>query len=122
MTLNRNLPKWGRLVHSDDVKHWMAGLGFHKDEIQVQCFPLYSILLALNQTQVDFLSLDIEGDELLVLKTIPFEKIDFRILLVECKQPQLLREIILYLDSKGYQNTTRTKNDVIFIKKRRKNT
>ena len=57
-----------------------------------------------------------------MLKTVPFEKIDFRILLVECKQPPLLREIILYLDSKGYQNTTRAKNDVIFIKKRRKNT
>ena len=41
----------------------------------MQCFPLYSILLALNQLTVDFFSLDIEGDELRVLQTIPFDKV-----------------------------------------------
>jgi len=30
----------------------------------MQCFPLYSILLAAGQTKLDYLSLDIEGPEL----------------------------------------------------------
>lgn len=45
----------------------------------VQCFPVYSILLAVNQTRVDFFSLDVEGHELLVLKTIPLHKVDIRV-------------------------------------------
>lgn len=48
-----------------------------------QCFPLYSILLAVNRTRVDFFSLDIEGHELKVLQTIPWHKVDIRVLTVE---------------------------------------
>lgn len=40
-----------------------------------QCFPLYSILSAINMTTVDFFSIDIEGAELDVLKTIPWDKV-----------------------------------------------
>ena len=42
---------------------------------QVQCFPLYSILLASNLTTIDYLSLDIEGFEIKILKTIPWQKV-----------------------------------------------
>ncbi len=45
----------------------------------VQCVPLYSLLLALNRTVVDFLSLDIEGSEMDVLGTIPFDKLIFKV-------------------------------------------
>jgi hypothetical protein len=47
--------------------------------VDVQCFPLYSYLLALNRTKVDYFSLDVEGSELDVLRTIPFEKLDIRV-------------------------------------------
>ncbi len=49
----------------------------------VPCFPLESILAALNRTDVDFFSLDVEGKELEVLKTIPFGKIQIDTLSVE---------------------------------------
>ena len=49
-------------------------------QVVVQCFPLYSILLAVNQTRVDFFSLDVEGHELKILKTIPFHKVDIRVI------------------------------------------
>ena len=48
-------------------------------EIEIQCLPLYSILLALDVTTVDFFSLDIEGSELEILKTIPFDKVTFKV-------------------------------------------
>jgi hypothetical protein len=39
-----------------------------------QCFPLYSLLLALGNPKVDYLSLDVEGAEINILRTIPWEK------------------------------------------------
>lgn len=47
--------------------------------ITVQCFPLYSILLAVGQTQVDFFSLDVEGHELRILATIPWHKVNIKV-------------------------------------------
>ena len=38
-----------------------------KEKVALQCFPLYSVLKALNQTTVDFLSLDVEGAEYEIL-------------------------------------------------------
>ena len=44
----------------------------------LQCLPLYSILLALDNPTVHHFSLDIEGAELPVLKTVPWDKVDIR--------------------------------------------
>ncbi len=41
---------------------------FERKIIKVQCFPLYSVLLALGNPTVDIFSLDIEGAELQVLR------------------------------------------------------
>jgi len=49
-----------------------------KETNTVHCMPLLSILLALNQT-IDYFSLDIEGHELDVLRTVPFDKIDVKV-------------------------------------------
>lgn len=49
----------------------------------VQCFPLYAILVALNIKVVDYFLLDIEGVELEVLKTIPFDKVTIKIIQLE---------------------------------------
>ena len=49
----------------------------------MQCLPLYSLLLALGNPKVDYLSLDIEGAEEAVLKTIPWEKVDISIIGLE---------------------------------------
>ena len=60
---------------SEDQNRVEGGYGV----IPVQCFPIYSILKALNRTTVDYFSLDIEGDELSVLKTIPWKSIDIKV-------------------------------------------
>ena len=56
---------------------------YTKDVIDVQCFTLYSLLLALDQTEVDYFSLDVEGAELEILQNIPFNKIKNNILTIE---------------------------------------
>lgn len=60
--------------------------------VNVQCFPLYTYLLALNVTVIDYFSLDVEGSELNVIKTIPFDKIDIKVSLV------VLGIFLLYYD------------------------
>lgn len=47
--------------------------------VEVQCFPLFSYLIALNTTSVDYFSLDVEGAEFTVLKTIPWDKVDIKV-------------------------------------------
>jgi Methyltransferase FkbM domain len=47
--------------------------------VKVQCLPFYSILLAMNRTTIDLFSLDIEGNELDVLRTIPFDKVNIKV-------------------------------------------
>lgn len=44
-------------------------------EIQVQCFPLYSVLKAMGNPPIDYFSLDIEGAEFAVLNTIPWKDV-----------------------------------------------
>ncbi|XP_057372133.1 protein Star-like isoform X2 [Daphnia carinata] len=48
-----------------------------------QCFPLYSLLLAVGRTHVDYFSLDVEGSEYKILKTIPWHKVYMQTLTVE---------------------------------------
>ena len=50
-----------------------------EDFITVQCFPLYSILLAVGRTTVDIFSLYVEGHELRILQTIPWHKLNIKV-------------------------------------------
>ncbi|XP_045034687.1 uncharacterized protein LOC116933298 isoform X1 [Daphnia magna] len=50
---------------------------------KIQCFPLYSILVAIGRTEIDYFSLDVEGSEFKILKTIPWHKVDIKTLTVE---------------------------------------
>lgn len=75
----RNWGHIGKIVDEDptnDARHISRG-------VNVTCIPLYSILKALDQDTVDYFSLDVEGNELHVLKTIPFDKLSIQTLSVE---------------------------------------
>ncbi|XP_023332685.1 uncharacterized protein LOC111704627 [Eurytemora carolleeae] len=50
---------------------------------EMQCLPLTSLILALGNPRVDYLSLDIEGAEYNVLKTIDWSRVDIRVISVE---------------------------------------
>lgn len=46
----------------------------------MQCFPVYSVLLATNRTEIDFLNLsNLEGRELDIMKTIPWHKVKIKV-------------------------------------------
>ena len=46
--------------------------------IRVPCIPVETLLSALNRTQVDYFSLDVEGMENDVVRTIDYKKFDIR--------------------------------------------
>ena len=47
--------------------------------VEAQCFPLQSLLRAANLTSIDYFSLDVEGLELKILKTFPFQDFDIKV-------------------------------------------
>jgi hypothetical protein len=46
-----------------------------------QCFPLYSLLLAIGRTEIDYFSLDVEGFEYKILQTIPWLKVGIKVIM-----------------------------------------
>lgn len=94
------------------------------NHVDVQCFPLYSYMLALNVTNIDYFSLDVEGDELEVLKAIPFDKVNIQTLSVEFAHVKYGRDALkAFMTSKGYYVDSEVThpdwlaNDFIFVKK-----
>ncbi|XP_045215528.2 protein Star-like [Mercenaria mercenaria] len=71
--------------------------------IHVQCFPLYTILLAMGQMDIDYFSLDVEGAERGVLDSLPWDKLNIKMFSIEHNKwdggkPDLKR----YMETKGY--------------------
>ncbi|XP_051163581.1 uncharacterized protein LOC127282995 isoform X2 [Leptopilina boulardi] len=104
------------LTNSPDIAH----KGKH---INVQCFPLVTYILALNRTSIDYFSLDIEGNELQVLETIPFHLVDIKALSVEYIHNKESKEYMIDLmKGNGYyvysyvEHDNNLANDIIFVK------
>jgi hypothetical protein len=84
----------------------------------VKCFPLVSLLSALKVTHVDYMSLDVQGVELKILKTLPFDNT----LIIEHIQvevdtlPEGEKAIQEFLEQKGYKIVFKHKRDLLFRK------
>lgn len=76
----REIYALGRIINDEVPMYNLSGrTGGYGRESKLQCFPLYSILLAVGRTEVDYFSLDVEGLDHLVIKTIPFNKINVKV-------------------------------------------
>ncbi|CAG7722052.1 unnamed protein product [Allacma fusca] len=76
------LNDYGRRVMKDFSKHLSNEDKNGLDSFNATCFPLTSILLAINQTTIDLLILDMEGASLNILKTIAWDKFNINVILV----------------------------------------
>jgi hypothetical protein len=79
------------------------------DGAKIQCLPLYSLLLALDNPTVNYMSLDIEGGEFQILQSIPWDKVDIEVMTIEShflgiRSPGTLEDLVHYLETKGYQH------------------
>ena len=91
------------------------------ETVEMQCIPIYSLLLALGNPTVDFLSLDIEGAEFQVLRTIPWDKVDIRALSVETQfagdvMEGSRRDIFDLLLGVGFSHLGSLARDDIFVR------
>ena len=90
--------------------------------IKAQCFPLQSVLSALNYPTVDYFSLDVEGSEFPILKSLDWDKVKMNVLSIEMNHAGEIfegtqQEIRDFLDSKGYQYVGTVKVDDMFVNK-----
>ena len=88
--------------------------------ISVTCLPLYSILLAMGNPTIDYFSLDVEGYEMDILKTIPFDKVDIKVISVEFKHIKekgwSVQDLENFMLSQGYIVHSKVVIDYIFVK------
>ncbi|KAL3858128.1 hypothetical protein ACJMK2_012739 [Sinanodonta woodiana] len=109
----------GRIHETKEAGEWIQKENIGFNSITVQCFPLYSLLLAMRINHVDFFTLDVEGEELHVLQTIPFDKINIGMLTVEYIHSSE-EQITSFLEEKGYRKMIKMRTpgcaDIIFRK------
>ena len=67
-----------RVLGGEEGSEWAAGLP-REEIIEVQCYPLESLLLAANITTVHYLSLDVEGAELDILRAFPWQDFEIQV-------------------------------------------
>jgi len=90
--------------------------GITREVTTVQCYPLHSLLLAVGNPRVDFFSLDIEGAEMDVLRTIPFNEVDIKVFLIETNKINIT-EMNQFMASVGYDSTRVPPYDNMYVKR-----
>ena len=97
-----------------------------KGEIEIHCGPLSYYLKQLHISHIDFWSLDVEGSEINILRTVDFDQVQIDVIMAESMNSQkgkgeLAQEVRSYLvQQKDYlhlNSVTVTKSDV-FLHKR----
>ncbi|KAH8392446.1 hypothetical protein KR215_008896 [Drosophila sulfurigaster] len=96
-------------IHNEDVRI----NSLHDEETswfnsRVKCFPLYTIMLACERTEYDLLSLGVQGHELEILQTLPFDKIKIEIISIHLLEDHedvhdYEQRITKFLASKSYR-------------------
>ena len=84
-----------------DGKSWMKEDRVGQT-VSVICQPLNTLLSQMNIRQVDFWSLDTEGSELSILKTVDFEAVQFGLLFIESNTQEHRNSVRAFMTSKGF--------------------
>ena len=98
---------------------------YFRRTLQMQCLPLTSIILALGNPTIDYFSLDIEGAEFLVLKSIDFQVVDIRVISVEVTKIDnifdgKLTQLKYLMKRNGYELYKEVGEDYIYVKTKNK--
>jgi FkbM family methyltransferase len=100
--------------HLDRIDRELKEYGGEKEEITVACYNINTLLEENGLNQVDFFTIDTEGNELKILKTINFEAFDIDVLIVENNYES--SENKEFMESKGYKRIKTIGHDEIFRK------
>ncbi|MCL5290548.1 MAG: FkbM family methyltransferase [Bacillota bacterium] len=100
--------------HLERIQREMQRHGGNQQVIQVKTYTLQSILDDHHVKSIDFCSIDTEGNELTVLQSVDWEKVDIKCLVVENSyQDRAIRD---YLETKKYKLIERLEWDDIYLR------
>jgi hypothetical protein len=111
-----------RTMHEKNYSHARSGeehLSGNDEiqEIEVLAYPLGQLLIEINAPSImDFLSLDVEGFELEVLKGVNHDNYRFRFILVETDELDILSNFLRHVDYKFLQQLSH--HDYLFANSR----
>ncbi len=100
--------------HLQNVATWTSGGRGTFEEIEVLCYKLQDLLVLHNMRHIDYLSLDTEGGELEILKSIDFENITIDVIDVENNFHE--KKFEEFLQTKGYKKLTELAWDDIYVR------
>jgi len=103
-------------LRSQELAGWAQKKEITRAVTTVQCYPLHSLLQAVGNPTVDFFSLDIEGAEMNVLRTIPFNEVNIKVFLIETNKINIT-EMNQFMSSVGYDSTPVPPYDHMYIKR-----
>jgi FkbM family methyltransferase len=101
--------------HIDRVKNELVHHGGATQIIDIPCFKVADKLIENKITSIDYMSLDVEGAELQILKTIPFERVQIKVINVEDNYNQEAEYDAILLPL-GYKKMDRLQWDLIYYK------
>lgn len=104
--------------HQNRIEKELKEHGGTKSEIEVQCFVLSDLLEKHNMLSVDYCSIDTEGNELSILKSIDFEKVTIDVFTVENVYDT--DEILNFMKSKNYKLISRLGGDDVYKRRESK--
>lgn len=86
----------------------------YEPEIKVPMVRLDTVFEQNGMRGIDFISIDVEGSEVTVLKGLTLSKYKPRVILAEALDPDKEKELIGYLKPQGYTFCRRCKNNLYF--------
>ncbi|KAL7645333.1 UNVERIFIED_CONTAM: hypothetical protein RMT77_003719 [Armadillidium vulgare] len=91
--------------------------GEYQSFYYAQCLPLGSLLLAMNISRVDLLSLDVEFVEDKIISNFQFDQFDIQVILLEWWNLDTVKWLNDFLSSKGFVFVANSRSDYIFVKR-----
>lgn len=108
---------WGSDVSSPSDSAMERWSDYRWEKEVVKTTTLNKILENNNVKHVDFVSIDVEGFELMVLHGFSLQKYTPSLLVIEYSTPKGKQEIISYMNSHGYISWIDNCQDIFFIPK-----
>lgn len=102
--------------HLERIENEIKEYGDTKEIIWVPCTTLDAMVEKYNLHNIDLISIDIEGAELVAIKTLNFDHVNIHIIVIENNFEEIkIRE---FLESKGFKQIARIGKDDIFENRR----
>jgi len=103
------------LSHMQRIRNEVSTYGGAINTIKVPVRTLQSILDEHNTHEIDFCSIDTEGSEFNIIKSIDFDKTEIKVFIIENNYGE--KNIEEFLVEKGYYHYKKIEWDDVFVKK-----